>query len=728
MIKAKIFLLTAFLFCMFSVTSCNLLNQDDDEDSTTCYTVCFYSTGGSSVDSQRIESGKTAVMPTAPTKYNCVFGGWYTDYECNDKFNFSTPITHNTYLYAKWIANCTVTFDSAEGSSVDSQIIESGKCAVKPVDPTKDGYTFVSWYSDRDLTTLFDFNTVITSDITLYAKWISVSANTYTITFDTNGGKSIETQVVESGNTVTMPVSPTKEGYTFVSWCSDRDLTTLFDFNTVITSDITLYAKWISVSANTYTVTFDTNGGKSIETQVVESGNTVTMPDSPTKAGYTFVSWCSDRDLTTLFDFNTVITSDITLYAKWNMSVPTDLSVTAYDGYKVVFTSSESYSLDSSNSLRISWTDTGSSDCEIYYNTENDSNTASLITVKSSTSYRENNEYVVYIPDLEFYLRIYFWVKAKDGDDESSLSDSVSYEVETFSATTINKLLTTKLGAKGACTALKPSTTIPASNIKSYCINKDGATLWAEGSTIYYYTGSTSTIKLPNNCSGLFKDCTSIKEMDLTRFDTSDVTDMSEMFYYCEALETLDLRSFDTSNVTNMSKMFSWCKSLKSLDLRNFDTGKVTDMSTMFYYCEALETFDLKNFDTSHVIDMSDMFHHCESIKTLDLSSFDTGSVTTMESMFEWCEALEILDLRNFDTSKVTNMSEMFYFDNELTTIYVAENTDWASYIVDGTDMFSSCRKLVGENGTTYDGNNVNVTYAHVDTAEKPGYFTVKQN
>lgn len=66
-----------------------------------------------------------------------------------------------------------------------------------------------------------------------------------------------------------------------------------------------------------YTVSFDTDGGSTIADQLVAVGTLVTRPDDPTKTGYTFDNWYSDEDLTTLFDFTTVITGDITLYAKW---------------------------------------------------------------------------------------------------------------------------------------------------------------------------------------------------------------------------------------------------------------------------------------------------------------------------------------------------------------------------------------------------------------------------
>ncbi|MGN0514644.1 MAG: InlB B-repeat-containing protein [Lachnospiraceae bacterium] len=140
----------------------------------------------------------------------------------------------------------------------------------------------------------------------------------YTVTFETNGGSSIESQAVEEGNTVLKPADPTKEGYTFDGWYSDEALSTIYDFGTPVTEDITLYAKWDEVRATIYTVTFETNGGNMIEPQTVEEGNTATKPEDPEKEGYTFEGWYEDEELINVYDFETPVTANITLYAKWD--------------------------------------------------------------------------------------------------------------------------------------------------------------------------------------------------------------------------------------------------------------------------------------------------------------------------------------------------------------------------------------------------------------------------
>ena len=144
--------------------------------------------------------------------------------------------------------------------------------------------------------------------------------------------------------------------------------------------------------------------------------------------------------------------------------------------------------------------------------------------------------------------------------------------------------------------------------------------------------------------------------IDLSKFNTSSIINMSEMFHGCQAT-SLDLSSFDTSKVTNMSGMFWNCKAT-SLDLSSFDTSKVIDMSEMFCGCQAI-SLDLSNFDTSKVIDMQGMFSRCQAT-SLDLSSFDTSSVTNMQYMFYECQATS-LDLSSFNTNKVINIQYMFY-------------------------------------------------------------------
>ena len=108
-----------------------------------------------------------------------------------------------------------------------------------------------------------------------------------------------------------------------------------------------------------------------------------------------------------------------------------------------------------------------------------------------------------------------------------------------------------------------------------------------------------------------------ITSFDLSKYDTSNVTDMGHMFYGCSGLTSLDVSKFDTSNVTDMSYMFRDCSGLTTLDLSNFDTSKVTDILLMFAGCSSLTSLDLSNFDTSkitHKLSMGNMFNNCNKL------------------------------------------------------------------------------------------------------------------
>ena len=106
---------------------------------------------------------------------------------------------------------------------------------------------------------------------------------------------------------------------------------------------------------------------------------------------------------------------------------------------------------------------------------------------------------------------------------------------------------------------------------------------------------------------------------------------------------SLDLSNFDTSNVTDMSFMFDACNNLSYLNLSNFDTGNVRDMSFMFHSCINLEHLNLSNFNTNKVTDRSFMFHACMNLKTLDISSFYIDNTKILDNMFWNCINLKTL-------------------------------------------------------------------------------------
>ena len=171
------------------------------------------------------------------------------------------------------------------------------------------------------------------------------------------------------------------------------------------------------------------------------------------------------------------------------------------------------------------------------------------------------------------------------------------------------------------------------------------------------------------NMREMFTECKNLKEIKgINNFKTNKVKDMSGMLGGCIELEFIDLSNFDTSNVTNMSKMFALSSNLRNIKgIDNFNTSKVIDMSMMFSYCAKLEGLNLSNFNTKNVTNFYKMFNSCRNLKEIKgLNYFITNNVTDMSLMFSSCEQLEYLDITSFNTENVTSMNQMFLFCKKL--------------------------------------------------------------
>lgn len=209
----------------------------------------------------------------------------------------------------------TVTYDEngATSGSVPTGATEYAKDAQVTVlgntgNLAKTGYTFNGWNTESDGTgasyTAGEEFTII-ENTTLYAQWEAIP--TYTVTFDSDGGSDVTTQIIEEGETATTPSAPTKVGHTFIGWYNGD---TEFDFDTPITGNITLKAKW---TINTYTLTWDVNGGNALAGDYtsgsVKYGATITKPADPTRDGYRFDGWSPEP--------TTMPANNLTYTAQW---------------------------------------------------------------------------------------------------------------------------------------------------------------------------------------------------------------------------------------------------------------------------------------------------------------------------------------------------------------------------------------------------------------------------
>lgn len=266
------------------------------------YTVKFNSNGGTKVDDIRTNEGTTIAAPVS-TRDGYILDGWYLG---EQKFDFTTPITKDITLKARWNDGPKVNVIFKVDDTVYKTVpVKENTTVSKPTNPTKKGYRFVEWQQDG---TAFDFKTKITSEITLTAKFEEVT--TVTVTFNKDNGTSNETKTVNVGEKVTKPSDPTKSGYKFTGWTLNGKA---FDFNTAISENITLKATWEKEKAK-YTVTFNNDDNTEITTKTVEAGSKVTKPTDPVKDGYKFNGWLYNH---AIFNFDTPINENMVLTASY---------------------------------------------------------------------------------------------------------------------------------------------------------------------------------------------------------------------------------------------------------------------------------------------------------------------------------------------------------------------------------------------------------------------------
>jgi uncharacterized repeat protein (TIGR02543 family) len=231
-------------------------------------------------------------------KVGFTFNGWYRE---GSYTTLVTTINANELkditLYAKFTINTyTITFDS-DGGSVVAPITQDFNSAItNPSNPTRDGYTFTGW--DISIPTLMP-----ASNTTIKAVW---SINSYTITFDSDGGSVVSPMTQDFNTAITNPSNPTRDGYTFTGW--DISIPTLMP-----ASNTTIKAVW---SINSYTITFDSDGGSLVAPISQDFNTAITNPSNPTRDGYTFTGW--DISIPTLMP-----ASNTTIKALWSLNTYT---------------------------------------------------------------------------------------------------------------------------------------------------------------------------------------------------------------------------------------------------------------------------------------------------------------------------------------------------------------------------------------------------------------------
>lgn len=325
----------------------------------------------------------------AETTYGILFQGTNSFYLTNEYLSNNSVVSYTvtndiaTIYEAKEFVNFNL---NGSDALIDTQIVDKNGKATQPTDPTRNGYTFIGWYTDKECLTKFDFNTPITADITLYAKWVKNNEEKSNFTYAYYSSR--DPKYPKNGDTVTLaqlrshqqydPTSkyvltslgrydPNKTytgeenlaqtiksiakklaaeygtisdkfeiyrlkdnneiiSYGFIlakttngilfqgtdnSYLTDKSYT---GFNTIHTTYDTVISDIVTLSESRKAVNFDLNGANRL---IVNKNEKVAQPTDITRDGYKFMGWYTDAEGTTKFDFNTPITTDITLYAKW---------------------------------------------------------------------------------------------------------------------------------------------------------------------------------------------------------------------------------------------------------------------------------------------------------------------------------------------------------------------------------------------------------------------------
>jgi uncharacterized repeat protein (TIGR02543 family) len=286
------------------------------EDSGFQFIVTFETNGGSLIESITGNQDTQVNEPSLPTRTGHTFEGWYLDESFSESANFPFTIGDSDLtIYARWSINTyTITFNTTQGTAVDSITAEFDANLQAPTAPTRTGYTFNGWFIDSGLLTSFSFvnASMPGNNLTLFASW---TPNAITINFNLNGGTSEITSITQDVDTdLDAPTAPSQTGHNFDNWVLDDDPDTIFEFETMPAENITIRAIWI---INQYTISFESNQGTEVLAITQNFGTNVDIPNAPIREGYRFDDWASDINLTSPYEFGTMPAENITLYAIW---------------------------------------------------------------------------------------------------------------------------------------------------------------------------------------------------------------------------------------------------------------------------------------------------------------------------------------------------------------------------------------------------------------------------
>ena len=298
----------------------------DGQDNTAYMFVVFFNSNGAttpasfSIKVVRSPASTVGTLPSPPQKTNYTFAGWFTGINgIGTELKEDTTVTADMELYAKWTLNYSITYNLNEGvnhpSNPDLYTVETS--VITFATPTRINYTFDGWYDNSGLsgTAVTTIPLGSTGNKEFWAKWI---INTYTVTFESNGGSVVSADVIEHGSLVTKPSDPTLSGFEFIGWYKESGLTTQWNFTVdTVTAATTLYAKWGMTLAESKTMISVNSTGHPATLQ----GREVTLsPFTMGKYEVTYLLWYTVKEWATSNSYtfqNTGMEGSVTGGGSW---------------------------------------------------------------------------------------------------------------------------------------------------------------------------------------------------------------------------------------------------------------------------------------------------------------------------------------------------------------------------------------------------------------------------
>ena len=295
------------------------------------YDVTFKYNNGQADQTVKVHENEFVPRPEPPTWVGYEFLGWYVDSSFSTAWNFEADrVTGPMTLYARWAevvpSRFNVIFLPNNGASSYTVTVDAGALVPVQPSPTREGYSFIGWYTDQACTDAWNFDTdKVYSSTVLYGGWeiyVPPVPPDCNITFKPNNGEPDRTIIVLTGDFIRRPTAPIRAGYVFMGWYIDEACTVAWNFEVDRAEGHTvLYGGWDIehvIESVEYDITFEPNNGSPSSFVTVEQGERVPRPPLPEKEGYTFIGWYTDSSLSTAWNFDTDYpTSDMTLYGGW---------------------------------------------------------------------------------------------------------------------------------------------------------------------------------------------------------------------------------------------------------------------------------------------------------------------------------------------------------------------------------------------------------------------------